>query len=164
MLIVKNTLTFLFLLILSLSLHAEKLRYKFEQVTPVSGISFTGVTCVHEDKNGFIWAGGETGLFFYDGMNFKHYQQEEIYDSGLPYNQIFDIAVDSNNVLWVGTSNGLVYFDPIDDEFRNIDLFDGKRVDKFVQFSENKYIVLVNKKLCIYDSKSATINFLKNHI
>lgn len=162
MLIVKNTLTFLFLLILSLSLHAEKLRYKFEQVTPVSGISFTGVTCVHEDKNGFIWAGGETGLFFYDGMNFKHYQQEEIYDSGLPYNQIFDIAVDSNNVLWVGTSNGLVYFDPIDDEFRNIDLFDGKRVDKFVQFSENKYIVLVNKKLCIYDSKSATINFLKN--
>lgn len=158
----KNTLTFLFLLIFSLSLHAKKLRYKFEEVTPVSGISFTGVTCVHEDKNGFIWVGGETGLFFYDGMTFRHYQQEEIDGSGLPSNQILDITKDSNNVLWVGTLKGLVYFDPVDDKFRNVDLFNGKRVDKFVQLSENEFVALVNKKLYVYDSKSANANFLNN--
>lgn len=162
MLIMKNTLTFLCLLILSLSLHAEKLRYKFEQVTPVSGISFTGVTCIHEDKNGFIWVGGETGLFFYDGMNFRHYQQEEIDGPGLPSNQILDIAKDSNNILWVGTLKGLVFFDPVDDKFRNIDLFTGKRVDKFVHLSEHKAVVLVNKKLYLYDSKSANASLLKN--
>lgn len=162
MLNMKNTLTFLFLLIISLGLRAEKLHYRFEQVTPVSGISFTGVTCIHEDKNGFIWAGGETGLFLYDGMTFRHYQQEEVGNFGLPSNQILDITKDSNDILWVGTLKGLAYFDPVSDTFRNVDSFNGKRIDNFLQISEHKFVALVSKKLYIYDTESATAVCLNN--
>ena len=152
----KNTLTFLFLLVFSLNLHAEKLNYKFECVTPVSGISFTGVTCLYEDKNGFIWAGGETGLFFYDGMTFKHYKQDEEKQGRFPSNQIFDIMRDSKDNLWVGTLNGLAYFDSISDSFCVVDAFNGTYVDKIQQFDDRRYIVKSAKKLYVYDSNKQT--------
>lgn len=162
MLNMKNTLTFLFLSFFSLILRAENLNYKFEQVTPVSGISFTGIMCIHEDKNGFIWVGGETGLFFYDGMTFRHYRQEEISECGLPSNQILCIMRDTQNLLWVGTLKGLAYFDPVSDTFCTVELFSGKSVDKIIQLSEDKFMVLANRKLYKFDSKDKASYCLKN--
>lgn len=150
----KNTLTFLFLFILSINLRAEKLDYKFQQVTPVSGISFTGVICIHEDKNGFIWVGGETGLFFYDGMTFRHYQREETGQCRLPSNQILDIIRDNNDVLWVGTVNGLAYFDSLTDSFCSVPEFYGKCIDKIGQFDEQSNLVLADHKIFKYNSEN----------
>lgn len=145
----KNTLTFLFLSFFSLILRAEKLNYKFERVTPVSGISFTGVITICEDKNGFIWAGGETGVFFYDGMTFKHYQNTDI--SGLPSVSILDIINDSEGQLWFATEKGLSFFDSKQDCFSSIDCFYGKYVELLREVTDNTFIVLADEKLYIYD-------------
>lgn len=145
----KNTLTFLFLSFFSLILRAEKLNYKFERVTPVSGISFTGVITICEDKNGFIWAGGETGVFFYDGMTFKHYQNTDI--SGLPSASILDIINDSEGQLWFATEKGLSFFDSKQNCFSSIDCFYGKYVKQLIEVTDNTFIVLSDEKLYIYD-------------
>lgn len=139
----------MFLSFFSLILRAEKLNYKFERVTPVSGISFTGVITICEDKNGFIWAGGETGVFFYDGMTFKHYQNTDI--SGLPSVSILDIINDSEGQLWFATEKGLSFFDSKQDCFSSIDCFYGKYVELLREVTDNTFIVLADEKLYIYD-------------
>ena len=119
----KNTLTFLFFFLFFLNLSAQKLKYKFEQVSPVSGISFNGVTCIQEDKNGFIWLGGSNGIFFYDGTQFKNYSKAHGSCNRMLSGYIFDIFNDNENTLWVCTSSGLIYFDVNKDQFYPVDLF-----------------------------------------
>lgn len=158
MLIMKNTFTFLFLIVFSLNLFAEKLNYKFERVTPLSGISFTGVSTISEDKNGFIWVGGETGVFFFDGMSFKHYRDNN--DSGLPSVWIFDIINDSEGQLWFATEKGLVFFDSMQDRFCSIDFFYGKFVEQLSEIREGIFIVLADEKLYLYDKKQKKAELL----
>ncbi len=157
MLIMKNTLTFLFLIVLSLSLRAEKLNYTLERKTPISGISFTGVSTICEDKNGFIWCGGETGVFFYDGMTFKHYSDSD--NSGLPSVWIFDVINDSEGKLWFATKKGLAYFDSDHDAFISVDSFYGKFVEQISEASNGDFIVLADAKLYrySYESKEAIL-------
>lgn len=154
----KNTFTFLFLIVFSLNLFAEKLNYKFERVTPISGISFTGVIAIQEDKNGFIWAGGETGVFFYDGMSFKHYQNTG--NSGLPSVSILDIINDSDDQLWFATEKGLAFFDSIQDRFCSIDFFYGKFVEQLFEIMDGIFIVLADEKLYLYDKKQKRAELL----
>lgn len=156
----KNALIFLFLFIFSIDAKADKVNYKFEQITPLSGISFTGITTIQEDKNGFIWAGGETGLFFYDGISFKHYEQE--YESHLLSSQVLEITKDSKDMLWVCTANGLAYFDSVKDCFRSVKDFTGKWVDGLLELSLNHYLVLADKILYKYDAQNNTICPLNN--
>ena len=158
MLIMKNTFTFLFLIVFSLNLFAKKLNYKFERVTPISGISFTGVIAIQEDKNGFIWAGGETGVFFYDGMSFKHYQNTG--NSGLPSVSILDIINDSDDQLWFATEKGLAFFDSIQDRFCSIDFFYGKFVEQLFEIMDGIFIVLADEKLYLYDKKQKRAELL----
>lgn len=137
---------------------AKKLNYKFERVTPISGISFTGVIAIQEDKNGFIWAGGETGVFFYDGMSFKHYQNTG--NSGLPSVSILDIINDSDDQLWFATEKGLAFFDSIQDRFCSIDFFYGKFVEQLFEIMDGIFIVLADEKLYLYDKKQKRAELL----
>ena len=70
------------------------------------GLEGTAVNCVCPDSEGFLWFGGYTGLYRYDGNEFKKYLIEE---RALP---VRDIVQDGSGDLWVGTNGeGLYRFD-----------------------------------------------------
>ena len=67
------------------------------------GMEGTAVNCVCPDSEGFLWFGGYTGLYRYDGNEFKKYLIEE---RAFPVN---DIVQDESGDLWIGTNGEGVY-------------------------------------------------------
>lgn len=76
-----------------------------------NGLEGTTANCVCADEDGFLWFGSYTGLYRYDGTEFKKYL---IDGRALP---VKDIAQDSNGDFWIGTNGEGVYrFDGTDFE------------------------------------------------
>jgi signal transduction histidine kinase/ligand-binding sensor domain-containing protein/DNA-binding response OmpR family regulator len=70
------------------------------------GLSNNQVTCIYQDRRGFMWFGTYDGLNQYDGYNFKVYRNK-LKDSGsLIHNFINVITEDPKGNLWVGTRRG----------------------------------------------------------
>ena len=89
---------------------------KFEQLS--EGLSEKSVTCMLQDRKGFIWFGTRNGLNRYDGVAFKIY--EFIYgdSTSLSGNFINSLVEDSVGNIWVGTMDaGLNLYDRARDIF-----------------------------------------------
>lgn len=70
------------------------------------------ISAIVQDDQGFIWIGTKgSGLFRYDGVNFKSYKQIWGDSTSINSNQIFTIHLDSEKNLWIGTDAGLNLFD-----------------------------------------------------
>ncbi len=85
-------------------------KYEKDYLTRVydseDGLEGTTANCICSDENGFLWIGGYTGLYRYDGTELKKYL---LGGRAIPVN---DIVVDHNGNLWIGTNgSGLYFFD-----------------------------------------------------
>ncbi len=84
-----------------------------QDVTPVeyigieNGLSNNSVTCIYQDRFGFLWVGTYDGINRYDGYNFKVYRHRLNDSSTLINNRITNIAEDDENRLWIGTKKGV---------------------------------------------------------
>ncbi|MEM7103963.1 MAG: two-component regulator propeller domain-containing protein [Bacteroidota bacterium] len=78
----------------------------FDQVSTAQGLSQSNVTCVVQDKNGFIWIGTDDGLNRYDGYTFKIYEYIPGDDNSLPTSSIRSLFVSKDGTLWVGSYGG----------------------------------------------------------
>lgn len=68
-----------------------------------NGLEGTTANCVCTDSKGFLWFGGYTGLYRYDGTEFKKYLMD---GRALPVN---DIVEDDEGNLWIGTNGEGIY-------------------------------------------------------
>ncbi|GBU06797.1 hybrid sensor histidine kinase/response regulator [Bacteroidales bacterium] len=75
------------------------------------GLNSNEVTCMIQDKQGFIWMGTNNGLCRYDGYEFKTYKSNFKNPHFFTGNSIRCLAKDNNEKLWIGTSSGLNVFD-----------------------------------------------------
>jgi diguanylate cyclase (GGDEF)-like protein len=62
------------------------------------------VTCLLQDRSGYLWVGSDNGLFRYDGDRFLQFG----YAEGLPGSEIRDLAESPAGELWVVTESGVV--------------------------------------------------------
>ncbi|MDX8337710.1 two-component regulator propeller domain-containing protein [Draconibacterium sp. IB214405] len=85
------------------------------------GLSSSIITCINQDKNGFIWIGTRDGLNRFDGDQFKVYKNNEDEDQvhTLPDNLILDLCLGNEDQLYVGTTSGLGVYEPELDKFHN---------------------------------------------
>lgn len=74
-------------------------------------LSSNEVTCILQDKSGFIWIGTNYGLCRYDGYSIKTYMMTQLGMRGLYANYIKSLAQDKYGNLYVGTLSGLGYLD-----------------------------------------------------
>ena len=71
-----------------------------------NGLEGTASNCICATEDGFLWIGAYSGLFRYDGTEFKRYL---IDGRSLPVN---DIIQDADGHLWIGTNgDGVYYYD-----------------------------------------------------
>ncbi len=76
-----------------------------------NGLDGTTANCVYPDADGFLWFGSYTGLYRYDGTDFKKYMVE---GRSLPVN---DLVQDTKGDFWIGTNgDGIYRFDGTDFE------------------------------------------------
>lgn len=84
-------------------LHAESFPF-------ASQLPSNEMTCIFQDRTGFIWIGTTNGLARYDGYALQTFQTGLHHPEGLTDNRINCLAED-RRYLWVGTSHGLSIFD-----------------------------------------------------
>jgi ligand-binding sensor domain-containing protein len=69
----------------------------------IEGLGNLSVTCLLQDRAGFIWMCTENGLFRHDGVGFERFWKSE----GIDSSTIRGAVEDASGALWVGTSQDL---------------------------------------------------------
>jgi len=87
-------------------LHAQEEELKFEHFTTDDGLGHNQVTCLLQDRRGFLWIGTLGGLWRYDGYGFKFARYAHDDSTGLSYPEIQSLCEDSQGNLWVGMQRG----------------------------------------------------------
>ena len=91
---------------------------RFNHLTTEDGLSQSAVTCILQDKYGFMWFGTQDGLNRYDGYNFKVFKNDPEDSTTLSDNFIFSIYEDDSGTLYIGTQSGNLHeYDPTKESF-----------------------------------------------
>ena len=88
-------------------------------------LSSTLISCICQDKAGYIWIGTDYGLNRFDGYRFTTYLNHPEDTTSLNYNVVVSVFSDRDGRLWVGTSRGLQRYDYASDHFENLPFPDG---------------------------------------
>jgi len=90
-------------------------RIEFEEVVPKQGPHPSAMTCIIQDRHGFMWFGTSYGLLKYDGYTMTDYLHDPENPNSLNDNFIRSLLEDSSGMLWIGTNEGLNRMDPESD-------------------------------------------------
>ncbi|GAB3841760.1 sensor histidine kinase [Hymenobacter jeollabukensis] len=103
----------------------------FRALSSQVGLSENSVSCLTQDRAGFLWLGTQDGLNRYDGASFRVFRGDPQRPGTLLSNFIQDIAADPRGGVWVGTGGGgLSYYDPLKESFTSYS--EGVIADDFV--------------------------------
>jgi ligand-binding sensor domain-containing protein/serine phosphatase RsbU (regulator of sigma subunit) len=96
-------------------------RIIFNPLTIDDGLSQSSVTCISQDKQGFMWFGTQDGLNRYDGYNIKIFKNIPNDFSSLTNNFIFSIIEDLSGTLYIETQGGTFHrYNPRSESFQII--------------------------------------------
>jgi signal transduction histidine kinase/ligand-binding sensor domain-containing protein/DNA-binding response OmpR family regulator len=85
---------------------SQPVSIKFSHLNTLTGLSQSNVTCILQDKMGFLWFGTQNGLNRYDGYQFNIYRNDPRNPASLSNNYIKSITEDAAGNLWIGTWGG----------------------------------------------------------
>lgn len=92
--------------------------YHIEPFQLPDGPSGNSINCIVQGPNGFLWFGGHTGLYRYDGYHIKSYKNDPTDSTSIAFAYIEWLFWSSDEYLWIGTyGGGLFRFDPDDESF-----------------------------------------------
>ncbi|MFD2934210.1 two-component regulator propeller domain-containing protein [Spirosoma flavum] len=115
---------FIYLLLVGLlvvqTANAQRQNIRFTHLTTNQGLSQNNVTCILQDRRGFMWFGTQDGLNKYDGYTYTLYRNDPQKSSSLSHSYIRTLFEDKQGRLWVGTDDGgLSLFDANTESFIN---------------------------------------------
>ncbi|MBK7631168.1 MAG: SpoIIE family protein phosphatase [Ignavibacteriales bacterium] len=91
----------------------------FNHLTVENGLSQSAVTCILQDKNGFMWFGTQDGLNRYDGYSFKIFKNIADDSTSLSDNFIFSIYENESGSLFIETQSGKINkYNPLNESFQ----------------------------------------------
>jgi ligand-binding sensor domain-containing protein/signal transduction histidine kinase len=94
---------------------------QFRKYSVEDGLSNNTVSCLLQDKKGYIWVGTRDGLNRFDGYYFKNFQHIGNDSHSMGGDFVHAIHESYNGDLWVGTDKGLFEYHPKDETFNLID-------------------------------------------
>jgi len=119
---------------------AGQAELRFERVDEQAGLSQSSVTCIVQDRRGFLWFGTRDGLNRYDGYGVRLYRHRADDSASLSDNYIYAVFEDSRGDIWAGTyATGLNRLDP---EMGTVQRFVNDPADPF-SLSDNGVMCMV---------------------
>jgi len=85
---------------------AQPQHVSFERIGRDQGLPGINISAIFQDRRGFLWFGTMSGLFRYDGYEFKPYMREPDNPRSLADNWVTALYEDSRGIMWVGTLGG----------------------------------------------------------
>lgn len=101
--IIKKINYIIVLLLFSFFYKVDAQQYFFKNYSVESGLPFVQVSCMFQQKNGYLWSGGYGGVCRFDGKSFFVVNPK----SGLIDHNVNAIAEDETGAVFVGTNKGL---------------------------------------------------------
>src|SRR5690349_16936595 len=86
-------------------------QYAHTSWTVRDGYSLGAVFAITQTPDGYLWLGGEFGLYRFDGVKFTHWRPPSGQD--LP-SQPYSLLVSRDGTLWIGTFVGLVSWNGVE--------------------------------------------------
>ncbi len=80
------------------------------QLSVNEGLSHSDVTCLAQDKSGFIWMGSNNGLNRYNGYDFKIFKNDLNDENSLVNSRIKSVFCDSINRIWIATETNAISY------------------------------------------------------
>lgn len=118
--------------------------FHFENITTAQGLSSNDITCIYQDRKGFLWVGTHFGLNRYDGQLVQTYYHEVDNPNSLSGNDVTDILEDRSGIIWIATKDGgLTRFDP--------DTLPQNQFRQFQNDPANPHSIAVNRLTCLFD-------------
>lgn len=102
---------FTLFLFYSSSLVAQINEAIFNHYTVNNGISQSSVSCILQDKEGYIWFGTQNGLNKFNGYSFERFYPNPYDSTCITHGWIYALAEDDEGNIWVGTRSGLNKFE-----------------------------------------------------
>ena len=90
-------------LLLMTSAQALAQQFTFRHYQQFQGLGNLSVTCLLQDRAGFVWMCTENGLFRHDGAGFERFGEAQ----GIDGTTVHGAVEDASGALWVGTSRDL---------------------------------------------------------
>lgn len=135
-----------------------------------NGLSNNSVTCLYQDRFGFLWVGTYDGINRYDGYSFKVYRHRLNDSSTLINNRITAIAEDDENRLWIATKKGistyshstqrfsLVYYHPHAAKKDSSALIDLPANEMMADGNGNMFMACNGKGLLLYQKATGMVS------
>jgi len=99
---------------------AQDVPMEFRHHDKASGLDQPFPYSIIQDNSGFIWIGGENGLWRYSGSEYKHYHHIISDPNSLVYDFVWKLFEDSKGNIWACTyGGGLSKYNPKLDQFSN---------------------------------------------
>ena len=76
---------------------------RFDRLTIADGLSENGISCMVQDRQGFIWCGTLDGLNRYSGYGFRIFRHLPFDTTSISANRISKLVEDRGGGLWIGT-------------------------------------------------------------
>ena len=76
------------------------------------------ISSIVQDKYGFVWVGGQSGLARFDGYDLQVYEADQDNPDAISSNLIWDLMEDREGNLWVATAWGVNRFDHHSQHFK----------------------------------------------
>ncbi|MCU0391811.1 MAG: hypothetical protein MUE81_11895 [Thermoflexibacter sp.] len=132
----------------------------FWHLSVEQGLSNATVTCILQDKQGFMWFGTDDGLNRYDGYNFKVYRKDLNHDLSLPDNLIEDMIEDKEGNLWIATTKGLAKYNPQLDKIERIKAIRNTVIFGLLIDDKGNLWICGDNQLAMLDMKTKKWQFL----
>ena len=100
-------------------LPAALAQFLFNHITTADGLPSDRTFALHEDAQGFIWVGTETGLARLEGTRIRVFHHTPDDDRSLAHDQVNSIAEDTKGQLWFATMGGLSAYNARNGTFRS---------------------------------------------
>jgi signal transduction histidine kinase/ligand-binding sensor domain-containing protein len=108
------------LLFHSTHIHSQPENYDIEPLPKKAELSESTVYCALQDNEGFMWLGTRTGLYRFDGVDYKAYYHNLYDPMSLSGSVIEGITEDSANYLWITSTRGLDRYDKYSDRINRM--------------------------------------------
>jgi ligand-binding sensor domain-containing protein/signal transduction histidine kinase/DNA-binding response OmpR family regulator len=112
---------FLFAFAIPFSMQGEP-GYYFRHFSVENGLPQNTVSCIFQDKQGFMWFGTKDGLSRYDGYVFRNFKHDKADKNSIGNNFIRIIFQGENEDLWIGTDAGIYLYHSDTESFTRFDL------------------------------------------
>ena len=139
----------------------------FNRLTSENGLPGDYISCILQDKKGFLWIGTSNGLCRYDGSRFRLFKNDPADSFSLSDNNVISLSLDHKGRLWVGTywqgvnmlkENGH-QFDRFKNEPYKKPLFANNSAPSINQL-DSTHLIINQGELLILDIKNRTTEFI----